>query len=167
MQSFKTVIVIIITAIIVGGGVYLWQQKPTQEIATEETQSEWQVINDTKIGYTIKYPANWPKAERDNGFGVSPGGGLGMSLQFYDKTENTKEELIGQLGNIAGTERSESRSEIKFNGIQATKVTVITSPPTPPITAVVLEAYGKIFVLQTSYSPDEFETFYRSFRILN
>jgi hypothetical protein len=181
-QSFKTVIAVIITAFVVGGGVYIWQKQPAQEdnaekeslqsaqetVAPAESEPQWQVISDTKIGYTIQYPPSWLKVERDNGFDVSPGvGGFGMGFRFYDKTENSREELIGQIGYLAGTERSESRSEIEINGLQATKVNVNTSPPTDPTNAVVFEGYGKIFVLSTQYSPEEFERFYKSFRLTN
>ena len=166
-QTFKTVIAVIITAIIVGGGVYLWQKQPAQETVSEQ-ESQWQTVTDTQVGYTVQYPPDWLKVERDNGFDVSPGmGGFGLGLRYYDKTKNTQEELIGEIGYLAGTERSESRSEVEFNGIKATKITVTTLPSTDPTTAIVFEAYGKIFVLQTAYSTEEFETFYKSFRLLN
>ncbi|MFH0820669.1 MAG: hypothetical protein V1908_02735 [Candidatus Peregrinibacteria bacterium] len=165
-QTYKTFIVIIVTAIVVGGGVYLWQHRPLQKTIVEQN-SQWQVVTDPQIGYTIQYPSGWIKADLSSGFAVSPGGGLGMSLQYYDKAEKTQEDLIGQIGFTAGTERSESRNNIELNGIKAIKISVTTTPPTDPTTAIVFEAYGKIFVLQTSYNPEEFETFYKSFRLLN
>ncbi|MBI4135525.1 hypothetical protein HY477_02210 [Candidatus Uhrbacteria bacterium] len=175
-QASKIIGVVIITAIIVGGGMYFWQKQQSQEInllsqeTVAEQEPQWQVVTDVQGGYTIKYPPNWIKVEleHDNGFNVGPGvGGFGLTLRYYDNTERTQEEIASQIGYTPGTERFEERINIEINGRDALKIYVTTSPSTDPTTAVVLEAYEKVFVLETQHSPQEFETFYKSFRLLN
>ncbi len=166
-RVWKIIIAMVITAVVVGGGVYLWQ-KQTQ-ISSEEERLK--TVTDTSVGYTVKYPAAWFKVERDNGFDVNPGvGGFGFTLRYYDASTNLKEELISKIGYQAGTERSESRENIKVNGLEAVKVTVTTVPSTSeePMRAIVFEGSGKIFILDDGETADtEFEDFYKSFKLTN
>lgn len=166
-QAWKIVIAVVITAVVVGGGVYLWQKQLTVSSEEEQLKS----VTDTSAGYTVKYPAAWFKVERDNGFDVNPGvGGFGFMLRYYDAATNSKEELVSKIGYTAGTERSESQENIKVNGLEGIKVTVTTTPSTSeePMRAVVFEGNGKIFILDDGEVADtEFEDFYKSFRLTN
>ncbi len=74
-RTWKIIVSVIITTIIVGGGVYMWQRntdkQPTQEIAdvettTTETEStnqtpkvELNTYNNTELGISFQYPTQW------------------------------------------------------------------------------------------------------------
>jgi len=61
-QTWKIIVAIIITAILVGGGVYIWQNPKQPETQIKKTEGENQIISSEKFegnGFSFSYPAQY------------------------------------------------------------------------------------------------------------
>lgn len=156
-QTVKIVLSIIILAIIVGGGVYLWQtQNSTKNInsespITEETTSpatnvesqpeikvdevptianNWQNYQNEKLGFQIKYPQGWVVYEGSDAtiyFGTPESKSGGYIWGIFIHQPNELEKVIAEMGSQFA-DRKESRKDVVVNkNITGTMVTVTTN----------------------------------------
>ena len=191
-QTTKITVAVIITAIVVGGGVYYWQNQNTvknevskppveetvQPIASIDPETEestitnnWQNYQNSEFGFKVNYPQDWEYQELDKGilFGTpeSKSGGYIWGIFVYQPSE--LEKVIAQMGNQF-EDRKESRSEVMVNkNITGTMVTVTTDKYTDWVyKTVYFENNGQLFAIGNGAIDDnKFETFYKSFEFSN
>ena len=191
-QTTKITVAVIITAIVVGGGVYYWQNQNTvknevskppveetvQPIASIDPETEestitnnWQNYQNSEFGFKVNYPQDWEYQELDKGilFGTpeSKSGGYIWGIFVHQPSE--LEKVIAQMGNQF-EDRKESRSEVMVNkNITGTMVTVTTDKYADWVyKTVYFENNGQLFAIGNGAIDDnKFETFYKSFEFSN
>ncbi len=193
-QTSKIIIAVVITAIVVGGGVYCWQNQnsvpdgsssPVElvEIVTDEETTpveeptianNFQTYQNSEFGFSIEYPQDWVYEEFEGttnyiGFGTSESkiGGYIWGVTIHQAYE--LEEVISQMGDQF-EDRKESRSEVTVNeNITGTMVTVTTNQYSDWISKTVyIENKGQLFAIGNgAIDDDRFEAFYKSFEFTN
>jgi len=194
-QTNKIIIAVIVTAIVVGGGVYYWQtqnsvqdESPTiEEVGPTKTDKEivpvtevdeepaiannWQIYQNSEFEFQVDYPQDWVCEEFDNtiyfGTPESKPGGYIWGIFIHQPSE--LEKVIAQMGDQF-EDRKESRSEVMVNkNIMGTMVTVTTNKYPDWISKTVyFENNGQLFAIGNgAIDDDRFETFYKSFEFAN
>lgn len=97
-------VAILLTALIVGGGVYFWQKKTispiqqkTFQLPPEDKYADWQTYSNSEFGFILKFPPTWEKMEIDRlgrGFGPEL---ENPSIVFALKGLETKDEEFIKL----------------------------------------------------------------------
>lgn len=123
-SNLKYILIVVIAAAIVGGGILAWQyyQGPGEEAKTpEETlqketakdkTADWNIYKNIEYGYQIKYPATLEiegrqgvPVERDNPVGlIFPGSETSGVSRFI--MIGVKDKLKGEMGKITGESAS-------------------------------------------------------------
>jgi hypothetical protein len=194
-QTSKIILAVVITAILVGGGVYYWQTQnsvPADAPTTEEAEptitdnepapvaevdeeltiaNNWQTYQSQSYGFNISYPQGWVYEEFNNTiyFGTPESKSGGYIWGVFIHQANELEKVIAQMGDQF-EDRKESRSEVMVNkNITGTMVTVTTNKYTDWISKTVyFENSGQLFAIGNgAINDDRFETFYKSFEFAN
>ena len=156
---------ITITILVLGAaGFFYIQNSPTKD---------WNTFINTEKSFSIKYPNDW--RVRDDGFGfilLRPPHikeDYIWAISSFKTNEKSIEELIADIGDQFELNRAEKREAVQIGKLPATKVTVTTSEvPGWQAENIFIETNGMIYQLSNGAVPDEkFETFYKSFNLLN
>ena len=173
----KTVIaVIIIIVIVVGAYQFFNMEKEDTKQSLESSKlfipNNWQVYQNEKFGFKIKYPPKWINNEYDDNnilFGTpeSRSGGYIWGISIHEPDE--LERVISQMGRQFD-DRKETREEVEVNEeIDALLVTVTTNQYVGWISKTVyFEKYGQLFSIGNGAVKNEnFELFYKSIEFIN
>jgi hypothetical protein len=142
---------------------------PTEPSTTLDT-SDWQVFRHQERGFQLSYPDGWRLEEHDNWVGVGPeemGEDVQWGVRFFDSSDTTIEQVIGDVGRQFGSDRTETRECVYLDKIAAIKVIVTTSQNDDWYSeSIVFEHQGIIFQIGNGAVLDNrFEAFYTSFHL--
>lgn len=136
--NWKYILIVVILAVIVGGGVLVWTKKQevpstglpeTEEKEVEDETADWKTYRNEWYGFEIKYPEDWIFNQDVMSFGFSSGklingsDEFSCSLNIALATKGTNAEYINSL-----PKEKWQRSEIDINRESTIKLTSVDSP---------------------------------------
>lgn len=173
-------VMIFLGLILAGIGVY--SSVPT-------ASSNWSKYSNEEFGFSIHYPEGWKYDDKRFftpyktqgrklavGFGVAleprPIGAPRTSENSPTWSVSAIEDVIDLDSSIAfigtdSTNRSESREDIRINGIPATLITITRGQPAKRTLIVLIEHKNRTYLISNgSYESEEFTTFYNTFSLM-
>jgi hypothetical protein len=138
--------------------------------STVRDRSDWQVFRHAERGFRISYPDSWRLEAYDSWVGVGPeemGEDVQWGVHFVDNSDTTIEELIRDIGQQFGADRTEVRECVYLDGTAAIKVSVTTTRLEDWYSeSIFLEHQGTIYRIGNGAVRDDlFEAFYGSFHL--
>jgi hypothetical protein len=182
-------VIIIIAALAVGGGVYYSKNKNKSASAIPEVEtvaasnevvkdntaanttpsSEWEVYTNNTFKFSIKYPSTWlveytvsASAMQKVTFSDPKSSSNKWSININKESYKSKDKLLEQMSTLFKSEKPVV-STISINGLQATKMEIAgTNVHT---IHVVTSGSGSVYDI-TGKEGSDFELFYSSFTLL-
>ncbi len=194
-KIIRTILIVLLVVVVKGGSAYMKfqhkraiantnqettvpadiAQEDIQPVATVNTDA-WQVYEDKKYGFSVKYPQDWVTIGNFGGpdraaFGQkksigTPGYDGDFFILPYSAASTDIDTVIKDVTGDHFIYEQEKKENIMVNGMPATRVTA-TTPLTPDwyFEGIVIERNNTIFFIENGgIKNDSFTAFYQTFK---